>query len=1050
MKKNLTMKGFVIREIITKFLQQVILICCMVSFGMLQNANSQGLQLSPDPVDKYTYDLLGLSSPCIPVSVTTSDAATCLGNPASIGLSIGGAYSALTYQWQIFPCIDLIDGTNYTNTNGRNLNIAQVEGLDGEHYRVIAGFDPTVYCSTSVTSNFMTLNVFQAPVVTVVPSDPVCQGQQGTLTGIVTNEGTGPGQSPGPFTYTWYDFSGSPTEQTLPVSVSTTYHVMAVSFLNCFSIAGGNITVNSLPVIFNVTGGGPYCAGGDGSPVWLDGSEVGVNYQLVLNSTTNVGSPVPGTGSSISFGNQTDVGTYTVSATNTSTFCESLMNGSAVISINDYPLITSFNVPQGCIPSQNLPPKIFTFSVTATGTEPLSFQWYKGGVLLSGETNTSFTISTNDAGDAAEYKVVVSNVCGNTSAAFTLVSCPCNLPQLFISPDVTVCDGLTGTFVVFANGGTPPLQYQWYMLDGTLIPGETTNTYTTGTEGSYYVVVSNDPTNCNESIASDPVSLILNIKPSISCDINPESGIVCEGEEVIFTAIVITGTDNGNCPMSFMWQDPSGAIVSTTLVLDMTNVTAAASGTYTFTAANCCGEATCTKDLLVNQKPTVSCAIDPENGIVCAGADVSFTGTVLTSSDTQACPVTVSWTDPKGNVLSNSLTLELTNVTIAANGTYTFTATNCCGSASCTKDLIVYQNLSLNCMESMTKANPGDIKVFSVKVTAGVNVTYQWKFDGVAIAGETNSRYTRTLQSSDNNKQVCVDITSTCGSKTCFTILSLMTCQGFATFTKGGWHATCHGGNPGCLRDRYFNRIFPYVSDDPTKPGLVVGIVSSGNYLQLTNSYAATQYLPYGGPSTQLTQAYINPASKVLKNDAVSQLVGLKFNVYYGAAGLMGTNPNLGNLCFINGILAGQSIYQFLAYADDAISGVDMHGLTIGQINSIAGSINEGFETGTLVGTMLDCVCQPIGKSSKPINTALNEIKVYPNPTSGMLNVSLPKAFPESELSIFNISGQLVYNERILDNNDLRQINMTAYLPGIYFIRLTNSEYIKTIKFIVQ
>ena len=81
--------------------------------------------------------------------------------------------------------------------------------------------------------------------------------------------------------------------------------------------------MNPLPAPFNVTGG-------TGVAVGLDGSEIGVNYQLV-NGTTNTGSPVPGTGSAISFGIQSAVGTYTIVATNTTTYCTKTMTGSAIV-----------------------------------------------------------------------------------------------------------------------------------------------------------------------------------------------------------------------------------------------------------------------------------------------------------------------------------------------------------------------------------------------------------------------------------------------------------------------------------------------------------------------------------------------------------------------------------------------------------------------------------------------------------------------------------------------------------------------------------------------
>ncbi len=102
----------------------------------------------------------------------------------------------------------------------------------------------------------------------------------------------------------------------------------------CTTVCSATLTVNPLPTVFNVTGGGSYCANGNGVAVGLDGSQSGVNYQLQIN-TVNTGSPITGTGSSLSFSNQTTAGTYTVVATDGTTGCISSMAGSATVSLTD-------------------------------------------------------------------------------------------------------------------------------------------------------------------------------------------------------------------------------------------------------------------------------------------------------------------------------------------------------------------------------------------------------------------------------------------------------------------------------------------------------------------------------------------------------------------------------------------------------------------------------------------------------------------------------------------------------------------------------------------
>src|ERR1035437_2822512 len=64
-----------------------------------------------------------------------------------------------------------------------------------------------------------------------------------------------------------------------------------------------------------------------------------------------------------------------------------------------------------------------TFSVTASGQSPLRYRWSFNGTNLtnsahiSGATNTTLTISNVVAGDAGNYRVVVSNSHGSATSS---------------------------------------------------------------------------------------------------------------------------------------------------------------------------------------------------------------------------------------------------------------------------------------------------------------------------------------------------------------------------------------------------------------------------------------------------------------------------------------------------------------------------------------------------------------------------------------------------------------------------------------------------------
>ncbi len=67
-----------------------------------------------------------------------------------------------------------------------------------------------------------------------------------------------------------------------------------------------------------------------------------------------------------------------------------------------------------------------TFSVTASGPGPFTYQWYMNGNLISGATSSSYTIASASSGSAGTYDVIVTDSFGSTtSSTYTLtVSLP--------------------------------------------------------------------------------------------------------------------------------------------------------------------------------------------------------------------------------------------------------------------------------------------------------------------------------------------------------------------------------------------------------------------------------------------------------------------------------------------------------------------------------------------------------------------------------------------------------------------------------------------------
>jgi parallel beta-helix repeat protein len=155
-----------------------------------------------------------------------------------------------------------------------------------------------------------------------------------------------------------------------------------------------------------------------------------------------------------------------------------------------------------------------TFSVTATGTATLAYQWQQNAVNIAGATAAAYTTpATNAADNGATFTVVVSNAVGSATsnpAALTVnASAPPALTQQPANQSVAL--GQQATFSVAATGaGT--LTYQWQQ-NAVNIAGATAASYTTppttaADSGASFGVVVTDQAG---SLTSNSATLTVNV-----------------------------------------------------------------------------------------------------------------------------------------------------------------------------------------------------------------------------------------------------------------------------------------------------------------------------------------------------------------------------------------------------------------------------------------------------------------------------------------------------------------------------------------------------------
>jgi hypothetical protein len=152
-----------------------------------------------------------------------------------------------------------------------------------------------------------------------------------------------------------------------------------------------------------------------------------------------------------------------------------------------------------------------TFTVTAGGTAPLSYQWRFNGTNLPGATAPSLLVPNSQFINAGTYSVLVGNPYGaatSSNAVLTVNSAPVIIAQ---PANQVASVAAPATFNV-GVAGTAPFSYQW-RFNGSAIPGATNAAYSLSGvvgahAGQYSVVLTNlygVVTSTNASLTTIPV-----------------------------------------------------------------------------------------------------------------------------------------------------------------------------------------------------------------------------------------------------------------------------------------------------------------------------------------------------------------------------------------------------------------------------------------------------------------------------------------------------------------------------------------------------------------
>lgn len=270
-----------------------------------------------------------------------------------------------------------------------------------------------------------------------------------------------------------------------------TYTVTLTNAAGCDSIATLLLDIAPAIQLFNVTGGGSYTTGGQGVPVGLSGSQIGMSYQLYVNSIST-GSPVSGTGNAISFGNQTAAGAYTVTAS--SGICSANMLNSVNVTVTTSVTPAVFAVTGGGTYCQGGNGITVGLAGSETGVQ-YQLRRSNGSINVGAPVNgTGTAISFGLQTSSGDYSVLATHIGSGISqpmANYVLVRIAQlrkpNAPGAVTGP-TDVCNFMGGAPVQYRiNQVSSATSYLWTAPAGASIIGSNTDTVVTISYPSNFV-----------------------------------------------------------------------------------------------------------------------------------------------------------------------------------------------------------------------------------------------------------------------------------------------------------------------------------------------------------------------------------------------------------------------------------------------------------------------------------------------------------------------------------------------------------------------------------
>jgi hypothetical protein len=464
-----------------------------------------------------------------------------------------------------------------------------------------------------------------------------------------------------------------------------------------------------------------------------------------------------------------DAGAYSVVASNnlgsaTSPDETLVVQAAVVVPTNTVPVISTQPAATQTVASGGSA----TFTVVATGSPAPTYQWRKNDVDISGATSASLTLLAVTTSNAGTYSVLVSNLAGSvtsSNAVLTVTEPPGQGTGTGTGGGGTNTGG-DGTSTVgggsnTGGGGTSTVGGGTStggggtstggggtstvgggsntggggtstVGGGTSAVGGGTNTGGGGTSTGGGGTVTVVPGTGSGAPSGGTVTLIVSLDSAPVISVQPVASQAVAEKSNVRMSVVASGLGT----LTYQWRKNGVNVTGATgATLSFGSVTATDSGTYNVRVSNAAGSVVSADSVLsVETSPVI--VEQPAPQYVSEGAPARFSVSVA------AVPsASYQWRKNGVNITgATGSTLSLPVVNPADVGTYSVVASNAVGSTSSAGATLGIAGPPIITRQPLSRAVYNRANVtFSVTAVGSPAPSYQWRKNGVNIAGATSA-----------------------------------------------------------------------------------------------------------------------------------------------------------------------------------------------------------------------------------------------------------------------------------------------------------------------